>query len=313
MKRIYIFLLLAVVVASSCKKQLAEINKNPNAAESAQPDFLLTAATKLTTDTYWGTNNNMNASLLMIQHWAKIQYTDPDRYIYNNGSFQEFWTTLYSQSITDLNKIIQLAEAQGNPNYKGVALVLRSWVFALLADAYGNIPYSQAGKIDQYLTPVYDKQQDVYYGILNDLKTAQDTLNASGKAIAGDVLYSNQIGLWKKFANALRLRIALRIADRDPNKAKQVIADIEASGIQISSNAEMAQMVYDNSPNQNPVSNLFDTRDDYRISKSIVDKLYSLNDPRLPVYATLPRDTSVHKYVGVPNGLTVGDASALGF
>lgn len=313
MKRIYLYLLLALVATSSCKKQLADINKNPNAAETAQPDFLLTAATKLTADTYWGVNNNMNASLLMVQHWSKIQYTDPDRYIYNNGSFQEFWTTLYSQSITDLNKIISLAEAQGNPNYKGVALVLRSWVFALLTDAYGDVPYSQAGKIDEYLTPAYDKQKDVYNGVLNDLKTAQDTLNPSGKAIAGDVLYSNQIGLWKKFANALRLRIALRIADRDPDKAKQVIADVLSSGILIGSNAEGAQMVYDNSPNQNPVSNLFDTRDDYRISKSIVSKLYSLNDPRLPIYATLPRDTSVHQYVGVPNGLTVGDASSLGF
>jgi hypothetical protein len=85
----------------------------------------------------------------------------------------------------------------------------------------------------------------------------------------------------------LRLRIALRIADREPAKAKQVLADIKAEGgAYISSNAETAQFTYLDSPNQNPISNLFDTRDDYRISKTIVDKLLRLNDPRLPVYAS---------------------------
>ena len=119
-------LLLSVI---SCKKDLQEINQNPNASQNAQPDYLLTAATKTTADTYWGTSNNMDASLLFVQHWAKIQYTDPDRYIYANTAFQELWTVGYTKSIVNLNQIIKLADAQANPNYKGVALVLRSWVF----------------------------------------------------------------------------------------------------------------------------------------------------------------------------------------
>ncbi|WDF56690.1 SusD/RagB family nutrient-binding outer membrane lipoprotein [Mucilaginibacter sp. KACC 22063] len=315
LKQIYtLFAGSLLLTATACKKDLVEINQNPNASQNASPDYLLTAATKNTADTYWGTANNMDASLLFVQHWAKIQYTDPDRYIYANTAFQELWTTAYSKSIVNLNQIIKLGDAQGNTNYKGVALVLRSWVFTLLTDNYGDVPYKQAANIDQYLTPAYDAQKDVYYALLDDLKAAQSALNTSGKGISGDVIYSNNISLWKKFANSLRLRIALRIADRDPDKAKQVLADIQAEGSgYISSNSEIAQFVYLDSPNQNPISNLFDTRDDYRISKTIVDKLFALNDPRLPIYAAKTQDATAQTYVGIPNGLLVGDASNLGF
>jgi hypothetical protein len=316
MKLKYISILSGAVLLSvtSCKKDLLKINQNPNGSQTAQPDYLLTAATKATSDTYWGVANNMDASLLFVQYWSKIQYTDPDRYIYASSAFEELWSTGYAKSIVNLNQIIKIADAQGNTNYKGVALVLRSWTFSLLTEAYGNVPYKQAANIDQYLTPAYDAQKDVYFALLDDLKAAQTALDPSGKAIAGDVIYGNNIASWKKFANSLRFRIALRIADREPAKAKQVLADIQAEGgSYISSNAETAQFTYIDSPNQNPVSNLFDTRDDYRISKTVVDKLFALNDPRLSIYAAPTQDATPQKYVGLPNGLLVGDASNYGF
>jgi hypothetical protein len=300
---------------TSCKKELEKINKNPNAAETAQPDYLLTAATKTAVDEYWGITRSSNPTSLFVQQWAMIQYTDPDRYIFSNSSFQELWTVAYS-SIVNLNQIIKLAddEENPNPNYKGVALVLRSWVFSLLTDNFGDIPYSQSIQIDEYLTPAYDAQKDVYNGILDDLKTAQADLDPNGKQILGDIIYGNDISLWKKFANSLRLRIALRIADREPEISKQVLTDIKNEGGSfISSNSEIAQLVYLNSPNQNPISNYFDTRDDYRISKTLVDKLIQLDDPRLPVYAAKTQDETPQEYVGLPNGLLVGDASNYGF
>lgn len=303
-----------MMLAVSCKKDLVNINKNPNAAENPQPDYLLTAAQKITSDLYWGADNNFNSTLLIIQHWAKIQYTEPDRYIFSNSSFTSLWNTGYAQSITNLNTIIQLPDEKANVNYKNVAVILRAWVFSLLTDAYGDIPYKQAGDIKNSLTPTYDRQKDVYYGLLEELKTAAATLTTTGNAIAGDIIYSGKIANWKKFANALRLRIALRIADQEPEKAKQTITEVlaDAGGL-ISANAEIAQFVYTISPQQNPVSAWFDTRDDYRIGKTIVDRLYALNDPRLPVYANKPTDVTVTNYVGVPSGLTNSDANNLGF
>ncbi|RDC57835.1 SusD/RagB family nutrient-binding outer membrane lipoprotein [Pedobacter chinensis] len=310
---IYTFILSSLLLAS-CGKELDKVNINPNATENAQPDYLLTAAIKNTTDAYWGTTNNMNSSLLFAQHWAKVQYTEEDRFIYSNSSFTALWSTLYSQSITGFNKIIEIGNNTDNPNYKGVALTLRSWSFLLLTDAYGDIPYSQAGKLNEFITPAYDKQKDVYFGLLEDLKAAKTALDPAGKAIAGDNIYNGNITKWKKFANSLRLRIALRIADREPAKAKQVLDEIKSDGdLYISDNTEIAQLIYQISPQQNPVSAQFDTRDDYRISKTIVDKLFSLNDPRLPVYASKTQTATPEEYVGLPNGLTNSEASNLGF
>lgn len=302
------------VTGTSCKKDLAGINKNPNAAENPQPDYLLTATQKITSDLYWGADNNFNSTLLIIQHWAKIQYTEPDRYIFSNSSFTSLWTTGYAQSITNLNTILQMPAEKANDNYKGVAIILRSWIFQLLTDAYGNIPYKQAGDIDKYLTPEYNTQKDVYFGLLDELKTAGASLNTSGAAINGDIIYGGNIGRWKKLANALRLRIALRIADREPEKAREVIHEVlnDAGGL-ISSIEETARFVYTTPPQQNPVATWFDTRDDFRVGKTLVDKLYALNDPRLPIYANKPTDLSVTNYVGVPSGLTNSDANNLGF
>jgi hypothetical protein len=154
----------------------------------------------------------------------------------------------------------------------------------------------------------------VYEGLLNDLKTAETLLDPDGKPVEGDIIYNGDIQLWKKFANSLRLRIALRIADREPEKAKEVINDLQKAGSNfINSNSEIAELNYFDPPNQNPLAELFLTRDDYRISKSIVDKLFQLKDPRLPVYAAPTEDPTPQTYVGIPNGLLVGDASELGF
>ncbi|MBB6238330.1 hypothetical protein HDC90_002963 [Pedobacter sp. AK013] len=310
-KKLYILAILAIAF-SSCNKELDEVNINPNAPEIPVPDYLLTGTTKATVDAYWGVANNMNSSLLFAQHWAKVQYTEEDRFIYSNSSFTSLWSTAYAQSIPGYNKIIELGDAQGNSGYKGVALILRSWVFLLLTDAYGDIPYSQAGKIKQFITPVYDKQKDVYYGILEDLKSGQKALNLNTGNASGDIIYSGSTAGWQKFANSLRLRIALHIADKEPAKAKQIIDEIKAEGGQfISSNLENAKLDYDASPQQNPVAASFETRNDYRISKTIVDRLKALDDARLPIYAS-KTENAPQGYVGIPNGSTNSEASEIG-
>lgn len=313
--KLYLLIAGFLVIAglTSCKDELAEINQNPNAVEKPQPAYLLTGAIKTASDAYWDVSET-NPSNLFVQYWSSIQYTEEDRYIFNSSSFQSLWTTLYSGSIVNLNKIIELAEKEENNNYKGIAIVLRSWNYCLLTDAYGAIPYSQSIQIDQYPDPKYDAQQAVYEGLLSDLKKAQDLLDPNGKAVDGDIIYEGDISLWKKFTNSLRLRIALRVADQEPQKAKAVLTDIKNNGNKyINNNAEMAQLVYEGPPNDNPLYEQFLTRDDYRISKTIVDKLFALNDPRLPVYAAPTPDPTPQTYVGLPNGLVASEASAWGF
>lgn len=303
-------LIILAVIFSSCNDQLDDINKNPNSPTDANPAYLLTGSLKQGADLYWGSANNYNSSLLFVQHWAKIQYPEPDRYELSNTSFTELWDTGYATLATDLNTILSYSDEKANPNYKGIALALRSWVYLLQTDAYGDIPYKEVG---QRLTPAYNTQKEVYTGLLEDLANAQSLLSTSAGTVSGDLVYNGDVSKWKKFVNSLRLRIALRIADRESDLAKQTIVTVtsDAAGL-IDSNSNIFQFVYTKSPQQNPFSASFETRDDYRISKTIVDKLYELSDPRLPIFAQLPSDASVGKYVGGGNGLSNRDANSQG-
>ncbi|MBW8684445.1 SusD/RagB family nutrient-binding outer membrane lipoprotein [Chitinophaga rhizophila] len=301
----------AALLLSSCSK-LEDINKNPNESEQVQPDYLLTNGIKQNVDTYWGNDAAMETSLLYVQYWAKIQYTDPDRYIPAATSIQTVWNNFYAQGVADFTKLIELGDTLQNPNYKAVGIIMRSWIFQVLTDFYGDIPYTEAARIERYLTPAYDKQKDVYLGLLTELKGAASIITPAANPISGDILYNGDMNKWKKFANSLRLRIALRISDKEFAAAKAVFDEIGTDDASlIVSNSDNAQLVYQASPNQNPVARNRETRNDYRISKSVVDKLNSLNDPRLTIYAAMPRDTN--KIIGVTNGLATDSASRLGF
>lgn len=308
--KIISFLLIALLIVS-CVDDLQETNLNPNEAQVAQPEYLLSNAIKSSVDTYWGTTNNLDGTLLFAQHVAKIQYTEIDRYIASTTTFESPWKSFYSQGLRDLNEVIKIGENENSPNYKAVATIFRSWIFLLLTDAYGDIPYSEAIDIDNHITPAYDAQQDVYYGLLDELKSAAALLDPAQKAVTGDLIYSGNLTRWKKFAHSLRYRIALRIADRAPEKARQTILEIPVA--ELIGSGDIAQLVYLTSPNQNPIALFFETRDDYRVSKSIVETLKSLNDPRLPIFANKTESATPEVYIGVPNGLTNSGASALGF
>jgi len=305
------YITLFALLLGSCSDKLDEINKNPNATETPLAPYLLTGTLKQGADLYWGADNNFNSSLLFVQHWAKIQYTEPDRFDVSNTTFISLWNNGYYTLITDLNTILNFPEQQANSNYKGIALTLRSWTFLLLTDAYGSIPYKEAGL---KITPAYDTQEVVYTGLLEDLKQAQSLLASGNGAVTGDLVYKGDVLKWKKLVNSLRLRIALRISDKKPDLAKQaaIEATSDAGGL-ISSNTDNFQFIYTSSPQQNPAAAWFETRDDFRISKTLVDKLKAFSDPRLPVYAQLPSDATVGTYVGGGNGLSNSAANSQGF
>ena len=307
----YLISLATAVLLASCSESLDDINKNPNATEYPNPAYLLTGVEKNGADLYWGNAANYGGLLLFVQHWAAIQYTDVDRYSISNsdGIVTTPWNTGYTSLITNLNAILSLDDATANANYKGAALTLRSWVFLLLTDLYGDIPYSEAGKS---IVSVYDTQQNVYAGLQADLDEALTLLNPNAGTISGDAVYNGDIAKWRKFAASLKLRIALRTADREPDKARQIISTLNLSEL-IGSNDETFRFVYTSSPYNNPQHDHFLTRNDYRISKTIVNKLKALNDPRLPVYADLPKDASATGYAGGANGLANDDAANQGF
>jgi hypothetical protein len=308
------FGMVALLALSSCDKDFEETNINPNSPEVVSSALLLPNIIRSTTNEIagksWGLGN------LVMQQTAKIQFTNEDRY--NWGPQGNPYSTFYN-ALRDINNVITISEAAGQKNYVGIAKVMRANLYSFMTDAYGELPYSEAIQAKSETNyPKFDKQEDIYIGILADLKEANDLLGTSVEKVEGDILFNGNVLRWKKFANSLRLRILMRLSDRNnPSAGMQAILANPAQFPIFTSNLDEAALQFlQDVPNQHP---LFTTRsgsyDEIRLSEKMENVLKSINDPRLFAYAQ-PTNASgagvigaPEAYQGVPNGL--GDEEAL--
>ncbi|WP_031530670.1 SusD/RagB family nutrient-binding outer membrane lipoprotein [Dyadobacter crusticola] len=309
----------SILCLSACTGDFDEINTNNNSAASGTADLFLPHGIQSAVDLYWGGSIGQDVGDGFVQHWARIQYTDVDQYTVSADVFTSGWQTLYIESLADFQRINKIAQESGNTNYAAVATIMRSWVFCLLTDIYGDIPYTDALQgLEDKLLPKYDAQKNVYAGLIAELKTAGESIDVAdkNKAIAGDILFNGNLTKWKKFANTLSLRILSRMIDKAdaPIDVKSEIARILSDPAKypvLESNADNVQLNYlDATNNNNPINQNRKTRDDHRVSATLVNKLLALGDGRLAVYANKPADGG--EYKGVPNGLSSSDANALG-
>ncbi|GAB4200591.1 MAG: SusD/RagB family nutrient-binding outer membrane lipoprotein [Thermoflexibacter sp.] len=310
-------LVFVLTVFSACNNRFEEINTNPNAPISVTSSLLLPQIIRdmvnATLGEAWGIGN------IVIQHTAKNQFVNEDRYLW--GELNSIWNNVYS-NMRDLKIIIDQSEASNQRNYKGIALILKSWMFSLATDCYGDIPYSEAirGKSDGINFPKYDTQESIYAGILADLAEANTILGTTGEIVAGDPIFNGDVTKWKRLANSLRLRYLMRISNKRNVAADMaaIVSNPNANPI-MTGNSDNANYNYlANAPDQFP---LFTTRigsfNEFRASKTLMDVLTGFNDPRRNIFfrptpaTELTPDTSDDQYVGIPNGL--GDVEALQF
>lgn len=298
---------------SACDKDFEEININPNSPEVVSSNLLLPNVMRSTTNEIagdaWGIGN------VVMQYSAKIQFTNEDRY--NWGPFGNPYNNFYN-ALRDLNNVIEISgEAQQN-NYVGVAKVMKAHLYSFMSDAYGDLPYDEATKAKEGINyPVFTPQERIYEGILADLAEANNLLGSTSEPVEGDIIFGGDVQRWKKFANSLRLRILMRLSDRqDPSAAMQSIISNPAQSPIFTGNEDHAVLQYlGDVPNQHP---LYTTRsgsfDEYRLSENMENTLKSLSDPRLFAYAqpTNASDAGIigelDDYQGVPNGLADEEA-----
>lgn len=319
MKKIHILLGTAMLAVSmsSCDKDFASVNTDLNVPTAVSPELLLSGIIRNTMNNQvgeaWGIGN------IVAQHHAKIQFVNEDRYLWNerNG----LWNTVYGNYRNLQNIFLQVGNDESSP-YLGVALIMKSWMFATATDAYGDIPYSEAGnaKASGLYQPKYDTQESIYEGILADLKKANDILSKSGTNLRGDILFGggpSSIMKWRKLANSLRLRYLLRMSAKKNVAAEmQAIVSNPTANPIFAGNADNAELRYlAQAPNWWPLyENRVGSFDEFRVSKTLSDRLDAMNDPRIRVFGR-PSQASVAagtpRIEGVPNGL--GDVAALNF
>jgi hypothetical protein len=319
-KIIYSFaatLLVLVLFSSGCTKDFKEINTNPNAPgiNQAAPNMLLTNAIESMTDRVHEIFLGHEMGSCWVQHMAKVQYPDEDRYIPRMAVINNSWTSFYSASGYDVQTIYNIAVATNNDSYKAIALILKSYLTSVLTDEFGDVPYTDAWKgndAEAVLSPVFDTQESIYAALIANLTEANTLLSGDGPAIEGDILYGNDLMKWKKFANSLKLRLLLRRSDRvDPTADITAIVSDPVTYPIFESNDDNAALAYlGSAPNNNPINENRKTRDDHRVSKTLIDVMWTNNpnmDYRIAVYANLP--SAGGWWNGLPNGMTSTDAA----
>ncbi len=308
-----IWLCLALFTLAACRKDLNETNINPNAPENADPQFLLSnvlyQTAKNNAEEAWKNGN------LLSQHTSNIEFFPVDRY--DVGTNTELWNATY-RLLNDAQSLE--TSPQANAGYKGVAMVMRSTLAALLTDLWNDVPYTEAikGNTTANFAPVYDTQQEIYTGsngILATLDKAVQQL-AMPATISGDILYQGDLAKWERLANSLKVRYLMRISKK-VNVAAPLQALVNGNKL-FRSNADNAVIPFlTAAPNQWFLINEREGRyADVRMSKTSEQLLVPLADARTGVYfkpSVLSVAAGRPAFKGLPNGLSRQSQNAFNF
>ena len=204
MKTIFKYILISgTLFLTSCESDLTSINVNPNDLVSVDAKHLFTYVSK---DIFQVDGDNLFASRMMIAIDGENSY---QYYKWNDASFSD-----YSSTLLNVSKMILEAESVGNKNYVAIGKFYRAVIFYKLTLQFGDIPYSEALMGESYITkPKYDKQEDVFAGILKELKESNDLINATEK-IEGDIIYQGDSQKWKRLINSYRLKVLMTLSKK---------------------------------------------------------------------------------------------------
>ncbi|MFD2287517.1 SusD/RagB family nutrient-binding outer membrane lipoprotein [Pedobacter petrophilus] len=225
----YILLTVLCLSAFSCKKDFNEVNTDPIGRSTTTAGQLLAPALVNVLSTNMVRNRNFNNELMQVTVDIGDSEGKVFRYDVRRNLADYTWNNWYLE-LTNLRDIYTIADRPEslNSSYKGISLITQAWVFQLLTDVYGDVPYLEANKGKEgVIEPVFDKQKDIYLDLLNKLEEANKLL-AEGTAISAsaDPVYQGDVSKWRRFGNSLYLRLLLRISGKADVRT-QVIAKIK--------------------------------------------------------------------------------------
>ncbi|HRP31834.1 MAG TPA: SusD/RagB family nutrient-binding outer membrane lipoprotein [Agriterribacter sp.] len=317
---IFISLVVGLGLLISCKKDITSLNDNPKRPSEVPSASLFANASVNLADVMASTNVNTNNFRLFVQYWTETIYRDETRYNLNQRSIPDrWWDEFYRDVIKDLTEATAIVEtetlsltAEQIKNRKAINEILICYSYYTLLTTFGDIPYSEALDINK-MQPAYDDAATVFGKVVERLNAALANLdeNAPGYG-SSDLILNDDIAQWKKFANSLKLRMGILVADVDASKAQTLIT--EAAPNVIANNSENIMMHYLAAPpNTNPVwEELVQSgRHDFVAAKTIMDSLIVHNDPRKALFFD-EAITAGNGYAGQIPGLraTYNDFSA---
>jgi Starch-binding associating with outer membrane len=313
---------------AGCRKGFVSLNTNPDLITVSQINFnYLFSNAQLQTsgntdgNGYEDWRNNLIYSGCMIQHLSStLSYWDGDKYLYDPLYNSAYWDENYPNGIANIEEVI--AHTQNDTAFSNLyqmARIFRAFMFQRMTDMYGDCPYSQAGLgvISGTFYPQYDRQQDIYSGLLEELNDAAARLDSTRSNTVGsaDLLYGGDVADWKKFAFSEMVRLAMRMSKVAPDSARIWVGRAVQGGVMNSymDNAVIHHQNVTGTPVINGSGLILVGNDPNgsRLSETFVNYLRNTADPRLCYLGTVcadptnpsdTGDTTTTRQLGQPNG-----------
>ncbi|WP_037316787.1 SusD/RagB family nutrient-binding outer membrane lipoprotein [Salegentibacter sp. Hel_I_6] len=269
-----------------------DINTDPLAATTVEPSLLFPTIMV-------GMSQNrtveLNAVNMQAQHWASTGssgvFSNPERYTISPNTTNNVWVGHYTTVLRNLQQVRVLTETN-NPealNIIGQAKVFEGFAYLNLTQIFGDIPFSEAIQVADFPNPNFDSQEDVLRGVINRLDEGIELLQTETDIVtSGDLMYNGDRENWIRFANSLKLKALMLIANVDSSVQGEIQA-VSAEPL-IVENSQNAYLPYsDNIGNENPLwrtIDLFAGGDNlfFYAGSTLTEILNENNDPRRDVF-----------------------------
>ena len=300
-----ILILSCIVFATvfSCTDDFNEINEQPDALSTSDVSakfFVTTLQQQFLRPTmvplWFGDLIHPDGFSGQISNgYANSDWTGDLGWVYNSfytdlGAWD--WYAAYNSTLTSYMNLVKEGGPLENNQYYAIGLVMKGFYYTQFTETHGMIPYSEASDPNIAL-PKYDAQIDVYKGVIADLNQAitliADNQNTGeGIELLGenDVIFNGDMQNWKKLANSLKLRIALR-AHGSPGEdfSASVASEAVASGVLADTDALFAAFttetnIWEGSASYGDIWHNF-ASSQWKATEAMVNILKSNDDPRL--------------------------------
>lgn len=289
-KTFAIILLIGVVSCSKDDLRQYDALQQKNAVENINDPYLLSSIIKKSSlfyqDMGWGQSKLPGAAQYCVRNYQGGDNT--------YQGFKQLPTDMYTAMdiLKFIDASIKLADARGSKTHVGIFTTFRVLMFSFMTDFYGDVYYSEALKgREGILYPVYDKQADIYTGLLKELETATADITSGTDVVSPtyDLMFGGDKVQWQKFTNSLKLRLLMRASAKYSDAGAKIAA---AAALPLLTDAadKNASIAYVGTSTVNSWiggSNNWGNGGEFerrRPSKTLVDKMVSLNDPRVPVW-----------------------------
>ncbi|MEQ8473251.1 MAG: SusD/RagB family nutrient-binding outer membrane lipoprotein [Marinoscillum sp.] len=300
-------LVLALTIFGTSCESFLDINDDPNFAADATNVQIMPAAQ----GAYAVALSSMieRASATMVQHYINGRF---DNWGFNGSSYDIQWSDLYAGALTDLEVIIIQAEADGDLHYAGAAKLQKAYIYSVLVDLFGDVPFSEAN--GTVINPKTDLGEEIYPALISLIDDGIADLQGESNVplSSGDLIYGGNTEAWIRMANTLKLKMH--------NQTRLVDAGASASAI----NALLTEGNLIGSTNQNftfrfTSSNAPEGRHpnfqadwaagslENNLASFIISRMNASSDPRIPYYFYRQNASSALLGVNGGEGSSAGD------